>query len=137
MTEQSEIAKMESEAKHKLQGLKHKKGAVTRNLNLCLTMLEVCKGEIRSTVPLSKKSTEDTMTQYNRAQISLNDLEASMERYITLVTQTYWEEDNGPIDETEEGTQDVLHVLIDKNLESLTDYTNKFIKIRSKSHETF
>ena len=92
MTDQSEIDKRKSEANRELHGLKYKKGMVTRNISLCLTLLEACKGEIRSTVPLSKKSTEDT----NRAQISLNDLEASMERYLTLVTQTYREEDNPP-----------------------------------------
>ena len=85
MTDQSKIAKIESDAKRELHGLKYKKATVTRNMNLCLTLLEACKGEIRSTVPLSKKSAEDTMTQYNRAQISLNDLEASMERYPTKI----------------------------------------------------
>ena len=110
MTDQSETAKMLSDAKRELAGLKYKKTEVTRNMNKCLTLLEACKRE----TPLSKTSADDTITQYNRAQISLNDLEASMERYLTLVTQTYREEDNALVDETEEGIPDGLQVLIDK-----------------------
>ena len=75
MAEQSKMAKMESDAKRELHGLKYKKATVTRNMNLCLTLLEACKGETQSTFPLSKQSAEDTMTQYNWAQNSLNELE--------------------------------------------------------------
>ena len=128
---------MKSEANHELHGLKYKKATVTRNMNLCLTLLEACKGEIQSTFLLSKMSAEDTMTQYNRAQNSLNELEASMERYLTLLTQTYRDEDNVPIDETEEDNQDGLQILIDKNLESISGYTNKFHNIRVANIETF
>ena len=47
MTDQSEIDKMKSEANRELHGLKYKKATVTRNMNLCLTLLEVCKGDIQ------------------------------------------------------------------------------------------
>ena len=60
-----------------------------------------------------------------------------MERYITLVTQTYRDEDNVPIDETEEDNQDGLQILIDKNLESISGYTTKFHDIRRANIETF
>ena len=124
MTDQSEIDKMKSEANRELNGIKYKKSKVTRNINQCLTLLEVCKGEAQSNSPLSRQSAEDTMTHYNRAQNSLNELEASMERYLTLLTQTYRDEDNVPIDETEEDNQDGLQILIDKNLESISGYTS-------------
>ena len=114
-------------------GLKYKKAEVTRHINKCLTLLEACKRE----TPLSKTSADDTITQYNRAQTFLNDVEVSMERYLILVTQTCLEEDNPPVTGTEGGTVDGLQVLIDKNIESLTDYTNKFIEIRSKNLEIF
>ena len=77
------------------------------------------------------------MTQYNRAKNSLNELEASTERYLTLLTQTYRDEDNVPIDETEEDSQDGLQILIDKNLESISGYTTKFHDIRRANLETF
>ena len=69
MTDQSEIDKMKSEANRELHGIKYKNAKVTRNINLCLTLLEVCKGEVQSTSPLSRQSAEDTMTHYNQAQI--------------------------------------------------------------------
>ena len=80
MTDQSKIDKMKSEANCELNGIKFKKSKVTRNINQCLTLLEVCKGEVQSTSPLSRQSAEDTMTHYNRAQSSLKELEESMER---------------------------------------------------------
>ena len=92
------------------------------------TLHDACKKE----TPLSKTSAEDTITQYNRAQVFLNNLEVSVEKYLTLVTQTYREEDYPPVAGTEGGAVDGLQVLIDKNIESLTDYTNKFIEIRGK-----
>ena len=110
MTEQSKMAKMESDAKRELMGLKYKKAEVTRNINNCITLLEVCKRE----TPLSKTSADDTITQYNRAQTFLNDLEVSMEKYLTLVTQTYREEDNPPAAGAEGGTIDGLQELINK-----------------------
>ena len=45
MTDQSEIAKMRSEATRELKGMKFKKAKVTRNINHCPTLIEVCKGE--------------------------------------------------------------------------------------------
>ena len=102
-------------------------------MNKCLTLLYACKKE----TPLSKTSAEDTITQYNRAQVFLNDLEVSMEKYLTLVTQTYREEDYPPVAGAEGEAVDGLQVLIDKNIESLTDYTNKFIEIRGTNLEIF
>ena len=92
MTEISETAKLLSDAKHVLAGLKHKKAEVTRNLNKCQTLLDACKRE----TPLSKTSAEDTITQYNRTKICLNDLEVSVESYLALLTQTYQEPDDPP-----------------------------------------
>ena len=45
MTDQSEIAKMRSEATRELNGMKFKKANVTRNVNKCLKLVEVFKGE--------------------------------------------------------------------------------------------
>ena len=45
MTDQSKIDKMKSEANRELNGVKFKKSKVTRNINQCLSLLEVCKGE--------------------------------------------------------------------------------------------
>ena len=45
MTDQSEIDKMKSDANRELNGIKFKKSKVTRNINQCLILLEVCKGE--------------------------------------------------------------------------------------------
>ena len=92
-------------------------------------LLDACKRE----TPLSKTSAEDTITQYNRTQVFLNNLEVSVEKNLTLVTQTYREEDYPPAVGTDGAAVDGLQVLIDKNIESLTAYTNKFIKIRSKN----
>ena len=41
----SETAKLVSDAKHELTGLKQKKAIVTRNLNTCQKLLDACKGE--------------------------------------------------------------------------------------------
>ena len=81
MTDQSEIAKMRSEATRELNGMKFKKANVTRNVNKCLKLVEVFKGE-KSQVnsPLLKQSAEDVMTHYNRAKDSLEDLEESMNK---------------------------------------------------------
>ena len=119
IAELSENAKLLSDAKRELAGLKHKKAEVTRNLNKCLTLLDACKNE----TPLSKTSAEDTITQYNRAQVFPNNLEVSVEKYLTLLTQTYREEDYPPVAGAEGGTVDGLQVLIDKNIESLCYYT--------------
>ena len=75
MTDQSKTAKMLSDAKRELAGLKYKKAEVTRNMNKCLTLLDACKKE----TPLSKTLAEDTITQYNRTQVFLNNLEVSVE----------------------------------------------------------
>ena len=133
MTDQSETAKMLSDTKRELAGLKYRKAEVTRNLNKCLTLLDACK----KGPPLSKTSTEDTITQYNRTQVFLNNLEVSVENYLTYVTQTYREEDYPPAVGAEGEAVDGLQVLIDKNIESLTDYTNKFFDIRGKNIEIF
>ena len=63
------------------------------------------------------------MTHYNRAQNSLNELEASMEKYITLMTHTHRDEDDIAIDETEEDNQDSLQLLIDQNLATISEYS--------------
>ena len=60
-----------------------------------------------------------------------------MEKYLTFVTQTYREEDYPTVVGAEGEAVDGLQVLIDKNIESLTDYTNKFIEIRGKNLEIF
>ena len=65
MSEISETAKLISDAKRELDGLKHKKAEVTRNLNKCRTLLDACKRETH----LSKTLAEDTITQYNRTKI--------------------------------------------------------------------
>ena len=45
MTDQSETAKMLSDAKCELAGLKYRKAEVTQNLDKCLTLLDACKKE--------------------------------------------------------------------------------------------
>ena len=65
MSEISETAKLISDAKRELDGLKYKKAAVTGNLNKCQKLLDACKRE----TPLSKTSAEDTITQYNWTKI--------------------------------------------------------------------
>ena len=102
-------------------------------MNKYLRLFDACKKE----TPLSKTSAEDTITQYNRAQVFLNNLEVSVEKYLTLVTQTYREEDYPPAVGAEGEAVDGLQVLIDKNIESLTDYTTKFFDIRGKNIEIF
>ena len=67
MTEQSEIAKIESDAKRVLNGLKYKKAEVTRNMNKCLTLLDAGKRETH----LSKTLAEDIITQYNWTKVCL------------------------------------------------------------------
>ena len=47
-----------------------------------------------------------------------------METYLTLLTQTYQEADYPPAVGTDGAAVDGLQALIDKNIESLTDYTN-------------
>ena len=62
---------------------------------------------LQTTQPRNKNSVK----VYNRAQVSLNDLQVSMEKYLTLVTLTYREEDYPPVAGTEGGT---VQVSIDK-----------------------
>ena len=59
------------------------------------------------------------MTHYNRAQSSLNELEESMEKYLTLITHTHQNEDDIAIDETDEDNQDSLQQLIDQSLTAI------------------
>ena len=93
MTDPSEIAKMRSEATRELQGMKFKKANITRNINKCLKLVEVCKGESQINSPLLKKSAEDVMTHYNRAQGFLRDLEESMETFLSLSSHTHDDDD--------------------------------------------
>ena len=65
MLDISETANLVSDAKRELTGLKQKKAVVTRNSNKCQTLLDVRKRK----TPLSKTSAEDTITQYNWAQV--------------------------------------------------------------------
>ena len=77
------------------------------------------------------------MTHFNRAQSSLNELEASMEKYLTLITHTHRDEDDIAIDETEEDNQDSLQQLIDQNLAAIDEYSTKFHNIRGSNLEIF
>ena len=72
------------------------------------------------------------MARYNQTKISVNELEESVSKYLELFSYTYQDD---IADETDEENQDKLQQIIDQNIESLTDYTNKFIKIRSKNLE--
>ena len=58
MTDQSKIAKMRSEANRELNGMKFKKATATRNINNCLKLVEVCKGESQINSPLLKQSAD-------------------------------------------------------------------------------
>ena len=114
MTDQSKIAKMRSEANRELNGMKFKKATVIRNINKCLKLVEVCKGESQINSPLLKQSAEDIMTHYNRAQSSLKELEESMEKYLTLSSHTH----NNDEDDDEDN-QDNLQELIDESLAAI------------------
>ena len=89
-------------------------------MNLCLTLLEACKGEVQSTSHLSRQSAEDTMTHYNQAQSSVNELEESIDKYLTLISSTH--QDNIATNETDEDNQDSLQQMSDKNLTALDEY---------------
>ena len=137
MTDQNEIAKMRLEANRELNGIKSKKTTVTRNINKCLKLVEVCKGESQINSPLLKQSAEDIMTHYIRAQSSLNKLEASMEKYLTLMTHTHQNKDDIVIHETEEDNQDSLQQLIDQNMATIDEYSTKFHNIRRSNIDKF
>ena len=87
--------------------------------------------------PLTKTSYEDAITQYNWTKICLNDLEVSVETYLNLLTQTYQEPDDPPAVATDKAAVDGLQVLIDKNLDNLSEYINKFIDITGKNMGPF
>ena len=83
MTDQSEIAKMRSEATRELNGMKFKKANETRNVNKCLKLVEVFRGEqTQGNSPLLKQSATDVMTFYNRTKDHLEELEESMDKYL-------------------------------------------------------
>ena len=134
MTDQSEIDKMKSEANCELNGIKYKKSKVTRNINQCLILIEVCKGESQINSPLLKQSAEDVMTHYNRAQGSLKELEESMEKYLTLTLHAHQNEDN---DDDDEENQDSLQQLIDESLAAIEEYSTKFHNIKRLNTEIF
>ena len=90
MTDQSTAAEMRSKATRELKGIKFKKGNVTRNVNKCLKLVEVFRGETsQDNSPLLKQSATDVMTLYNRAKDSIEDLEASMNKYLRLPSLTH------------------------------------------------
>ena len=60
-----------------------------------------------------------------------------MESYLALLTQTYQEPDGPPAVGKNGAAIDHLQVLIDKHLDNLTEYTDKFINIRKNNIETF
>ena len=126
MTDQSEIAKMRSEANCELNGMKFKKATVTRNINKCLKLVEVCKGESQINSPLLKQSAEDVMTHYNRAQGSLRELEESMEKFLSLSSHTHDDED-----------EDDLQDLIDESLAAIEVYSTTFDNIKGLNDEIF
>ena len=124
MTDQSEIAKMRSEATRELNGMKFKKANVTRNVNKCLQLVEVFRGEKSQTnSPLLKQSAEDVMTHYNRAKDSLEDLEESMDKYLRLSSLTH----GGPGIELQE--------LIDESLAAIEVYSTTFENIKGSNAE--
>ena len=127
MTDQSETAKMLSDAKHEFHGFEDKKAKVTRNVGLCLTSLEACKREVQSTSFLSRQSAQDTMARYNQTKISVNELEESVSKYLELFSYTY--QDNIATNETDEENQDKLQEIIDQNLAILDEYCTKFDNI--------
>ena len=113
MTDQSEIHKMKSEANCELNSIKFKKSKATRNVNQCLSLLEVCKKESQIlNSSLLKQSAEDVMTHYNRAQSSLKELEESMDKYLTLSLPTYNNDD-----------EDNLQDMIDEGLAAIDVYS--------------
>ena len=83
----SEKAKLVTDAKRELNGLKTKKAKVTTNLNKCQHLLDLCREE----APLTKTSAEDALYLYSRTKICMNELETSVETYLDLVTLTYEE----------------------------------------------
>ena len=125
---------MKSDANRELNGIKFKKSKVTRNINQCLILLEVCKGEAHIKSPLLKQSAEDTMTHYNRAQSSLKELEECMEKYLTLTSHTHQNDDN---DDDDEENQDSLQQLIDGSLAAIDEYSTRFYSIKGSNTEIF
>ena len=126
MTDQSEIAKMRSEATQELNSMKFKESNVTRNVNKCLKLVEVFKGEkTQVNSPLLKQSAEDVMTHYNRAKVSLEDLEESMEKCLRLSWLTH------------DGPEIDLQELIDDSLAAIEVYSTTFENIKGLNTEIF
>ena len=107
---------------------------IRKQRSLCLTSLEACKREVQSTSFLSRQSAQDTMAQYNQAQISVNELEESVSKYLDLFSFTY--QDN-IANETDEENQDKLQQIIDQNFATLNEYCTKFDNIRRLNLEIF